>query len=371
MTGLAALAVLWPLGRHARSAGPSGAGDVAIYKDQLAEIERDRERGLIGQPEAEAARIEVSRRLLAADAASQGGSPRGNASRRRRAAAVVALLLVPLVALGVYLRIGRPSAPDQPLAARLAAPANEAPVEALVALVETRLAADPGDAKGWAVLAPIYRRMGRLAEAQQAYRNVLRLEGSTPDREADLGETLAMMSGGIITAEARAAFQRAIDLDPSHVKSRYFLGRAREQEGDTAGAIARWEAILAQTPASVPVAEFLRAEIARAGGRGAKAPLEAKPHEKGPDEAAVAAAEKLSPEERAGMVRGMVEGLAARLKSEGGGLDDWLRLVRAYAVLGERDKAMAAAADARRALDGSPEGVKAVDDLVRSLGLAG
>src|SRR5262245_35918679 len=119
MTGAAVLAVLWPLSRRARD--PRQASDVAVYKDQLEEIERDQSFGLIAAPEAEAARVEVSRRLLAADGAARGhkvatDSPPG----RRRAVAAGALVLVPAGALAVYLALGSPDLPGQPLASRVA-----------------------------------------------------------------------------------------------------------------------------------------------------------------------------------------------------------------------------------------------------------
>ena len=116
MTAAAIFAVLWPLGR--RTAGSAGGSDVAVYRDQLEEIERDRTAGLIGDAEAEAARVEVSRRLLAAaDAAAMKPVPA--VTWRRRAAALIALVVLPTGAGGLYLALGAPNVPGQPLAARL------------------------------------------------------------------------------------------------------------------------------------------------------------------------------------------------------------------------------------------------------------
>jgi cytochrome c-type biogenesis protein CcmH len=165
-----------------------------------------------------------------------------------------------------------------------------------------------------------------------------------------------------VTAEARQAFERATALDPADPKARYYLGRAKEQDGDTAAALADWRAIRASVPAATPVAQFLDREIAR---------LEPSAAPSGPDAEAVAAAETMTPDQRQTMIRGMVEGLAARLKSGGGSEEEWLRLVRAWTVLGERDKAVAAASDARKALAASPASLKALDDLTKSLGLPG
>lgn len=361
MTAAAALAALWPLA-YRRPPGSPVASDVAIYRDQLAEVDRDRERGLIGMPEAEAARIEVSRRLIEADAAAprSAADPAASALRRRVAAGII-LGLVPVGGLGVYLALGSPRLPDQPLEARLAVSPETASLEQLVVTVETRLAANPDDGRGWEAIAPVYLRAGRPADARLAYANALRLLGSTPSREAGFGEAAAAAADGVVTADAKAAFTRARAADPGSAKARYFLGLAKDQDGDHAGALAEWGSLLAAQPAGSPLADFLRAEIARVGA--APGP--------GPTADAVAAAGDMAPADRRRMIEGMVEGLAGRLHGGGGGVDDWLKLVRAYSVLGETAKAVAAASEARKALATSPQAVEAVDALVKSLGLEG
>jgi cytochrome c-type biogenesis protein CcmH len=363
MTAAAAMAALWPLARDDAPAG-AVASDVAVYKDQLAEIGRDQDRGMIGAAEAEAARIEVSRRLIEADAAARSAAGDMVASPiRRRVAAFAIIILVPAVGLGLYWRLGSPSLPDQPLETRLAASPDTASLEQLVVTVETHLARSPDDGEGWQALAPIYLRAGRSSEAKLAYANALRLLGSTPEREADFGEAAAQAAGGVVTAEAKAAFVRALAADPSSAKARYFLGLAKEQDGDKAGAVAEWNAIAAAQPADSPVAAFMRREIAR---------VEAPPAPgRGPTPGDVAAAGGMAAPDRARMIEGMVEGLAIRLRQQGGGIDDWLKLVRAYSVLGQKEKAIMAAADARKALAASPDEVQAVDALVKSLGLEG
>jgi cytochrome c-type biogenesis protein CcmH len=367
LTGVAALAALWPLARRTPATAATQS-DVAIYKDQLAEIERDRARNLIPAEEAEAARIEVSRRLIGA--ASRDTPELAPSTLRRRVAAVAVLLAVPAVALGLYGRLGSPKLPDQPLQARLDTPSENASLEQLVVEVETHLARNPDDGRGWEVIAPIYLKAGRFAQARQAYANAVRLLGSTGEREASVGEAATAAADGVVTADARAAFERAVGKDPANAKARYFLGRAREQDGDKAGAISEWGKLLAIQQTGTPIAAFLRREISRLGGQlPAKASTEAP--QRGPNAEAVAAAEKMTPQDRAAMIEGMVAGLAARLKDGGGQLDDWLKLVRAYSVLGQKDKAIAAAADARRALAASPDQVRRLDDLVKSLGLEG
>src|SRR5690242_8083171 len=143
MTAAALVAVLWPLGRKS---GDGGAGsDRLVYQDQLKEIDRDRAAGLIGDAEAESARIEISRRLLAAVDA-ESAVPRQSdfeAGARRRRAAVVAILVVPLVALISYLRLGAPEIPGQPAFARTHAPGEDRSIASLIGQVENHLARNP------------------------------------------------------------------------------------------------------------------------------------------------------------------------------------------------------------------------------------
>ena len=235
MTGAAVFAVLWPLGR-ARQAASAREADMAVYRDQLGEIERDRARGVIGEPELEAARIEVSRRLIAAgDRASDATAP--GAQLRRRAAAVAALAGIPLIAFGLYGAAGSPGLPDAPLQARLARPPEQQDVAMLVQRIELHLASNPGDARGWEVLAPIYLRLGRAPDAVKARAHVLRLLGSNAAREADLGEAHVAAAGGIVDADARAAFERALQQDPANAKAIIFLefaGKQKSRAGEKA-----------------------------------------------------------------------------------------------------------------------------------------
>jgi cytochrome c-type biogenesis protein CcmH len=358
MTAAAVFAVLWPLGQ--RAPAPAGS-DIEVYRDQLAEIDRDRANGLIGEGEAEAARVEVSRRLIAAADNVAAAQP-GDGTRRRRLAALAGLVLLPLGAAGLYIVLGSPHLPGQPYAARQA-PLEERSIESLVSRVETHLAANPDDGRGWEVVSPVYMRLGRFEDAVKARRNVLRLLGSTAAREADLGEALTGAANGVVTTEAKAAFERALRLDPRDFRARYFAGLAAEQDGKDAQAAEIWRALLAQAPSDAPWAGLVRQSLARVDPNAAVA--------KGPSAADVAAAGELSSEQRAEMVRGMVERLAERLSREGSDVEGWLRLVRAYMVLGERDKAMSAAADARKALAAEPDKLRRVDELVAGLGIKG
>jgi cytochrome c-type biogenesis protein CcmH len=357
MTAMAIFAVLRPL---ARSRGKLRSGsDLAVYRDQLEEIQRDRTAGRIGDVEAEAAKVEVSRRLLGAadaQAATPGPLPDSTITWHRRLVAIIALVALPLGAGGLYLKVGSPDMPGQPLLARAADVQNQS-IDRLVVQVEAHLEANPEDARGWEVIAPVYVRLGRFTDAVKARRNLLRLAGETAERQADLGEALVGTANGIVTAEAKAAFERAVALDGQDVKGRYFLGLAAEQDGRRADAVSIWRAMVAGAPGGAPWVGFVRGELARLEG--------------GPGPEDVAAAADLGPEQRMTMIRGMVEKLSDRLHHDGTDLEGWLRLVRSYMVLGERDKARAAAGEARHALASDPEKLRQIDELVKGLGLEG
>jgi cytochrome c-type biogenesis protein CcmH len=372
MTAAAVLAVLWPLARRGREL--RSGSDVAVYRDQLEEIERDRAAGLIADSEAAGAKVEVSRRLIAA-ADAPAASP-GNAAavtRRRRAVAVAALVALPLGAVGIYLALGSPLLPDQPLAARLVEARANQSMETLIAQVEAHLAQRPDDGRGWEVIAPVYLRLGRFDDAVKARRNALRLNGDSAEREAALGEALVFGANGVVTAEAKSAFEKAVALDPAHVQARYFLGLAAEQDGDRSRAAATWRALIEGASPDAPWIEFVRGALARVEGAGASAGAAGAGGGagSGPSEEQVAASSELSPEQRKLMIQGMVDRLAERLNRDGSDVEGWLRLVRSYMVLGQADKARAAAADARRALAGDPNKLRRLDDLVKGLGLEG
>ena len=261
LTAAASLAVLAPLyrtGRARRSAG----GTAAIYRDQFDEIDRDLARGVVGDADADAARTEIARRLIkAADDTEPGISGR---PADLRMATIVGAGVIPLAAVALYLAVGAPGAGDAPLAARMQAPVVEQDVAMLVARVEARLAAAPEDGDGWAVIAPIYARLGRHADAATAYANAIRILGATADREAALGEAITEANEGVVTPEARRAFERARAFDPQAIRPRFFLAVALGQNGDAPAAIAAWERLLADAPADGAAwVAAARAELAR------------------------------------------------------------------------------------------------------------
>jgi cytochrome c-type biogenesis protein CcmH len=364
MTGVAILAVVWPLGHVPRTIG--GGSDVVIYKDQLREIDHDRAAGLIGETEAEAARLEVSRRLLAAAATAPVASDPPTATRKSRRypiAAVAAVVVLAFGPLGLYVALGSPNLPGEPALARVGTPRGNESIATLVSQVEAHLASNPSDGTGWELLAPIYMRLGRFDDAVEARKKALTFNGETATRDAELGEAQAAAANGVVTAEAKASFERAVARDPKDAKARYYLGVAAQQDGNPAEAAAIWRALLADAPSGAQWVGFVREALAQVSDEPTAAP--------GPSADQVAAASTMTVDQRRDMARGMVARLADRLHDNSGDVDGWLRLVRAYVVLGDRDKARAAAADAKRALSDQPDAVKRIDDLVKGLGLEG
>jgi cytochrome c-type biogenesis protein CcmH len=350
MAACAVVAALWPLLRPSPSAkADPAANEAAFYRAQVEEIRRDVERGLLPQGEAESARAEAARRLIAASDPAEAPPP---GRRHRLAAAALIAVGLPAVAFPLYARLGQPAMPDEPLASRKVAPQTDGGIEAAVAAVEARLVAKTDDGKGWAVIAPVYMRFERYAEAAHAYAEALRLIGEDPSRRAAYGEALVAAAGGVVTDEARRAFDRALAEQPGQPQARYYVALAAEQDGKKADAIRDYESLAADSPPGAPWVAIVNARLAALKGEPAPAT----------DEAAI-------PEAQRPMIEGMVSKLATRLASNGGGLDEWSRLIRAYAVLHEADKAKAALVEAHKALGSDTNAVASLDALARDLGL--
>ncbi len=260
----------------------------------------------------------------------------------------MAVLAVPLIAWGVYPLFGKPDMPSMPLAERLSASANRNSIDELVARAEAHLARNPDDVRGWDVLAPIYQRLGRAADAVNAYRSAIRVAGENFPRVLGLGEALATVSGGTVTAEAEASFQKAADLDPSDVRPQFYLAQGEMQDGRTDLAAARLQAFLDKAPADAPWRGQIEQSIARL--RASVSGDEQKP--KGPTAGDVDAASSLSTEDRQTMIESMVQRLDESLRNNGGDVEGWKRLVRSYMVLNRRDAAQDALDRGMKALQG-------------------
>ena len=241
-----------------------------------------------------------------------------------------------------------------PLASRAQAQDASQTIESMIARVENYVGKNPNDGRAWEVLAPVYMRVGRYDDAVRAWRNTISISGSNASREADLGEALVATANGVVTAEAKAAFDRAIALDPTDVMARFYIGMAADQDGRRADAEAIWRDLLAKAPPGAPWIEMVRHAMNRNAPAGTT-PAPATAGMPGPTAADIAAASKLAPDQQNQMITGMVARLAERLKKDGSDAAGWVRLVRSYRVLGDTAKADAAMAEARRALANDPD----------------
>jgi cytochrome c-type biogenesis protein CcmH len=365
MTAAAVLGLLWPMSRRAsdpiREEAEAGvATETAFYEDQLSEIERDQERGLIAPEEAESARAEAARRLLRASREeTKAGDPLRLGEprlRRRRAASAFALSTIPLVALIAYGLYGSPELPAQTEADRIAARGGNDELTKAVGQIESRLARNPDDLRGWQVLAPVYMRTGRFDDAARAYGQVARLTGGGAEALSDQGEALTAAGDGTVSPQAKALFVQALEKDPRSPKARFYVARAAEQSGDTQEAIAQLTTLEAGSPADAPWLGAVRSALARLKGETAPP-------------SAGAPATRAIPADQQAAIRGMVDGLDTRLKGGGGTPDEWVRLIRSRTVLGERDQALAALSRSRTALAGDPQGLAHVEASARELGL--
>ncbi|ARN80137.1 c-type cytochrome biogenesis protein CcmI [Methylocystis bryophila] len=356
LAGVACLALLTPLAFESAEPDP-GESDRVFYARQIAEIERERAEGRLRADDAEAARLEAARRLLRSDEGSGAPAP-GGSKRLRPAAAIGLATLIPLLALALYLKVGAVGLPDAPLEARreLAAAASPDLAKA-VARIEAHLAEHPNDGRGFEVVAPYYLRAGRYDEAIHAREEALRLLVETPERHDDLGEALVVAAQGRVTDEAQSHFEAAARIAPGDPMSGYYLGLAAAQQGHADKAREIWERLIASATPDAPYREIISGQL-QALSREA------------PAGAAAEAVAALPDNERMATIRGMVDRLAGRLAQQGDDVEGWLKLLRAYTVLGEHEKATATLADARIALAAKPAEAARVDGLARELGVS-
>lgn len=395
--------LLRPLWR-ARPDGEVDAPEVVFYRDQLAEIERDAAHGTLTEEEAKSARLEVQRRLLAVATPAATASPADAAPALRGGRLALVLPLVAVLVAGslaLYLEIGSPGAVTR-LAGAGGSHIDNPDAKEFTRLVEqlqTKLKENPRDTDGWLLLARSLRTLDRLTESAEAYMRALALSGGRPDIASTYGEVMIEIAEGTVTQEALGLFRQALARDPSDPRARFYVGLARAQSGDNKGAIEDWSALVRDSPADAPWLRSVRAQIAETaqlagiaapqvesrpaagppmgmppmaqgmppggapphppmmppvaqggpmGGAPPIPPGAAQPGQRGPSQADMAAAAQMSPEDRQQMIRGMVDGLASRLKDNPNDVDGWLRLARAYGVLGEPDKSREALGEAAK-----------------------
>jgi cytochrome c-type biogenesis protein CcmH len=344
MTVVVVVTVILPLMKGARPAPERAQFDRAVYRDQLRELERDQARGLIDAGEAATARLEIERRLLATEARDE---PAAAASGSNAALAVALALLVPAAAALAYLALGSPGVPDQPYGERaaeraLVAANGHTDMEKSAATLEERLKANPDSDTDWLLLARTEAALRHWQKSAQAYRQAMRLTRNRPDVAAAYGEMLVMAADGIVTPRAGEIFTAALARDSGNVAARYYLALAQAQAGESAAAIAAWQKLASEQPADSSLRTELRTRIEDAARQAGLPTPPLAPPAAGPSETQIADMAKMPPEQRQQMIRSMVAGLAAKLEAQPDDLEGWLRLGRAYGVLGESEKAIAA-----------------------------
>jgi cytochrome c-type biogenesis protein CcmH len=358
VTACVILAIARPLVRAASPAAGT-ASEIEAYRLQLAELGREEARGTFGKEEAEQTRAEISRRLLKASRQSSARAVSGQLGALNANVMFAGLAAaITLGAAGLYVLYGAPGLSDQPLEARLNAPVERQPLSIQIANVERRLRANPRDALGWTVIAPVYFRTGQFDKAAEAYRQAMQISGEDEDKLIGLFESLTFGNDGLVPAQAKPALDAALSRNPRSLRGRLWLAILAGQDGRKAEAAQIYRQILSE---SIPEAwkGLINKQLAALNEQPAL------PHGTRNGEASGGALEG----EQSAMIRGMVERLAARLSEHGADLDGWLKLIRSYAVLKETRKAQEAAASARAQFAAEPKALEQIESLAQALGL--
>lgn len=386
---VAAVALLILLALRRGGGAAEGAADLAVYRAQLAELDRDVARGLVAPEEAERARTEVARRILEADA--RGEAAQGTPGRATLAGGTIALALLG-AAFWLYPRLGAPGYPDLPLATRFAISESEraarppqaqmeaeapkpAPAEIepgyrdLLDKLRQAVKERPDDLDGQALLARNEAAVGNYSAAAAAQQRVIALKGAaaTAEDNAAEAELLIAAAGGRVSAEAEAALREALRRDPQQPVALFHIGRMFDQIARPDLTFRAWRHLLDTAPAALPWLPSVREAMPRlaylAGERW-------EPPAAGPTQDDVAAARDMAPEDRQAMIRGMVDRLAERMGREGGPPTDWARLISSLAVLGETDRARAIWAEAQGVFAGRAEDLALIRAAAESAGVA-
>lgn len=336
--------------------------DLALYKDQLREVDSDLARGVLSETESESARLEISRRILAADKRAQMetlANPAPSIVNKLLAAFVILTVLTG--SLGIYANLGEPNLPDRPLVARLAA-AQEARAQRLsqedaevqvpdekinipedylklVKKLREAIKKRPNDEQGLRLLALHEFRIGKYRAARKAHTRIMKVVGDkvTAKDYIDFAEVMIFATNGYVSPEAEITLSQALKLKPNDGRTRYYSGLAMAQNGRADVAYRLWEGLLKEGPqdaAWIPLIKSQIDDVARlAGINMSNQPLP------GPTTDQINAASEMTKEDRKKMIRGMVAGLGERLATNGGTMNEWARLIRALGVLGETARA--------------------------------
>lgn len=253
---------LWLGLRAPKSQADRKEANVAIFRDQLAELVREKSEGSLVEADFEQARQELQRRLLEevepADAALAAQATHGPS----RKTAIAILVLLPVFGLLGYGILGNPTALDP---AQTAAPQEMTPekINQMVASLAEKLKADPDNIPGWLMLARSYKSMGRYAEAVDAYSHAEKSIGEDPDQLASYAETIAMANGKGITGKAVELIEQALKINPNHGHSLFLAGAAAMEAGQNKKGIAYWEALLPQVEPGSEIDQMLQSGLAK------------------------------------------------------------------------------------------------------------
>ena len=359
ITAAAVALLVRPLLRPAPPVPDRAGWDLEVYRDQMAEIERDLERGTIQAAEAEAARTEIGRRILAAAPPGDTAAAARPPERPSRITALALMILLPLVSLSGYLILGSPDVAIQPFAERpnAATKPEEAPQKVLdaVAHLAERLKSEPGNLEGWVLLAQSYNKLGQPADAIAAWRKAAALAPGDLEIAGNLAETLTGANQGLVPDEALRLFEAVQAKMPDDPRAGHYLALARAQAGDDRGALERWGKLAAASPENAPWLPLVRQSIAETAGRLGLDPASVTPKPLPP---------KAASADRDATIKAMVEGLKAKLTANPADADGWLRLARSYEVLGNPQERLDAARHAREQAPKRPEALVAYAEAV-------
>lgn len=395
MIAVAAVLVSTPFVRRMERVRLQSAGNLAVYRDQLTEIESEVARGGIDNVQAEGAILEIKRKILTSGRTEDPARPPLGQSERKFALTVVTAIVI-FGSILMYAIVGSPGLPtvppaqarlEQPPTTRLSAAgmqpqaglADEAPtsrttgqpqsglpsVDEMIQRVQAKLQRNPADADGWRMLGWAYFNVERFSDAANAYAKAIELRPDSAEYHSARGEALVRQADGSVTADARKDFDEAVRTDPKDARARFFTGLAKEQEGNKQAALSDWKKLLAEADPAEPWLPDLRERVAdlqrelgdtgtisppskpaitmeamrnflqaqKSGQQGAEAAG------RGPSPEDVRKAESMPPQDRTAMIRGMVDGLASRLEQQPRDAEGWIKLIRSRLVLGDAELA--------------------------------
>ncbi|MEP4249224.1 c-type cytochrome biogenesis protein CcmI [Tateyamaria sp.] len=399
ITGLLTLVVVAALARALMRGGedarPPAAYDLAVYRDQLKEVTRDLERGVISAADAERAQTEVSRRILAADTAQKRHDDATKEGRGAPVVVGVTALVLAVGAFAMYSELGAPGYGDLALSDRIesarilraerpdqasaeasvpAAPVPDASPDYAALVVQLRNAVQtrPNDLQGFTLLSQAEARLGNFAAAHAAKATVISLKGQDVSATdySEHADLMILSAGGYVSPEAEAVLEQALALNPGDGPSRYYYGLMMAQTGRPDTALRIWDQLLREGPPDAPWISPVSAQIddmaKRAGVDYARPAIGTG---RGPTAADIDAAGDMSPAERMQMIQGMVEGLSERLATDGGPAEEWAQLISALGVLGEFERSRAIFENAKQVFAEDPGAMDILNNVADRVGL--